>query len=134
MAVAAVVFLFLWGWRELGIRVAVERNASGEAEVRLASHVISRLTSQLSKIDGELANVTTVYTVTGLPKGSARVFTDAQGRGLVVVANATKGAYELRDDTQTILVVDIPASGQKTVLLDHLPAQPKGFTLTAKAR
>jgi hypothetical protein len=124
--------LFLWAWRELGIRVAVERNASGEAEVRLASHVIGNLTNQLTKIDNELANVTNVYTVAGLQKGSARVFADPQGRGLVVISNAAKGTYDLKADGQAIATVDVPKSGQKTVMLDHLPPQPKALTLTAR--
>jgi hypothetical protein len=127
-----VVFLFLWAWRELGIRVAVERNASGEAEVRLASHVIGNLTNQLTKIDNELANVTNVYPVAGLQKGSARVFTDPQGRGLVVISNAAKGTYDLKADAQTIATIDVPKSGQKTAMLDHLPAQPKAFALAAR--
>ena len=115
------MLLFLWAWRELGIRVAVERNASGEAEVRLATHVIGNLTNQLAKIDNELANVTNVYPVTGLPKGSARVFADPQGRGLVVISNAPKGTYDLKADAQTIATIEVPKSGQKTVILDHLP-------------
>jgi hypothetical protein len=126
------VFLFLWGWRELGIRVAVERNASGEAEIRLASHVIGNLTNQLTKIDNELANVTAVYPVGGLPKGSARVFVDAQSKGLIVVSNAPKGSYDLQADAQTIATIDVPASGQRSVMLGHLPAQTNAFTLTAR--
>ena len=127
-----MVFLFLWGWRELGIRVAVERNASGEAEVRLASHVIGNLTNQLTKIDSELANVTSVFPVSGLQKGSARVFIDAQSHGLVVVSGAAKGSYNLQADGVTLAAVDVPPSGQKTVILDHLPATTKEFALTAR--
>jgi hypothetical protein len=132
VATAAIVFFALWAWRELGIRVAVERNASGEAEVRFATHVINRLTTQLGKIDSELANVTSVYPVGGLEKGSARVFVDAQGHGLVVVSGAARGTYDLRDSAQMIGTVDVPASGQKTVLLDKLPPPPAGFTLSRR--
>ena len=102
--------------------MAVERNASGEAEIRLASHVIGNLTNQLAKIENELANVTAVYAVTGLTKGSARVFVDPQNRGLIVLSNAQKGSYDLHAGTQTIGTIDVPASGQKTMMLDHLPA------------
>ena len=112
--------------------MAVERNASGEAEVRLATHVIGNLTSQIAKIDNELANVTSVFPVSGLQKGSARVFTDAQGRGLIVVSGAAKGAYDLKADGATIAKVDVPTSGQKTTMLDHLPASVKVFTITAR--
>jgi len=128
----ALVFLFLWGWRELGIRVAVERNASGEAEVRLASHVIGNLTNQLAKIDYRLANATSVFTVTGLQKGSARVFTDAQGRGLIVISGAEKATYDLQADGAKIATIDVPKSGQKTTMLDHLPASPKAFVLVGR--
>ena len=114
--------------------MAVERNASGEAEVRLASHVIGNLTNQLTKIDNELANVTNVYTVAGLQKGSARVFTDPQGRGLVVISNAPKGIYELRADATTIAKIDVPKSGQKTVMLDHLPPADTLKSLSLAAR
>ena len=119
----------MWGWRELGIRVAVERNASGEAEVRFARHVIGNLTNQLAKIDNQLANTTSVFTVSGLQKGSARVFTDAQGRGLIVISGAAKSRYDLQADGATIATIDVPASGQKTTMVDHLPASPKAFAL-----
>lgn len=126
------MFLFLWGWRELGIRVAIERNASGEAEVRLASHVIGNLTNQLAKIDNQLANTTSVFPVGGLQKGSARVFTDAQGRGLIVISGAARARYDLQADGATIATIDVPASGQKTTMLDHLPAQTNAFTLKVR--
>jgi len=112
--------------------VAVERNASGEAEVRLATHVIGNLTSQIAKTDNELANVTSVFPVSGLQKGSARVFTDAQGRGLVVVSGAATAKYDLKADGTTILTIDVPKSGQKTTMLDRLPASVKDFALVPR--
>jgi hypothetical protein len=112
--------------------VAVERNASGEAEVRLASHVIGNLTNQLTKIDNQLANTTSVFPVSGLQKGSARVFTDAQGRGLIVISGAARTRYDLRADGATIATIDVPASGQKTTMLDHLPASVKEFVLLTR--
>ena len=118
----AVVLLFLWGWRELGIRVAIERVASREAEARLAGESSAVLADRLTKLLNELANVTNVYTIDGLDKGSARIFVDARSRGVLVISNAKKGNYELRTGAgQTLAAVEVPKSGQKTMLLDHLP-------------
>ena len=109
--------------------MAVERNASGEAEVRFATHVIGNLTNQLAKIDNQLANATSIVPVSGLQKGSARVFTDTQGRGLIVISGAANGKYDLKADGATIVTIDVPKSGQKTTMLDHFPASAKGFAL-----
>ena len=126
------MFLFLWGWRELGIRVAVERTASREAETRLEQQSNARLADQLTKVGNALASVTTVAPVSGLTKGTARVFADDQGRAVVAISGASKGSYDFQADGQKVTSLDVPRSGQKTVIVDHLPAGAKAFTLTAR--
>ena len=132
LAAAALVFFFLWGWRELGIRVAVERTATKDAEARLEQQSSARLADQLTKIGTELASTTAVMPVTGLTTGSARVFVDDHGRGVVSISNASKGNYELQADGQKVATIEVPHSGLKTMTLDHLPAGVKAFTLTAR--
>src|SRR5262249_40027715 len=116
------------------IRVAVERTASRDAEARMEAQTNARLADQLSKLGGTLATATTIVPVKGLPKGSARVFVDDQGHGVIAISNAAKGTYELRTDAgQMIVSIDVPKSGQRTMLLEYLPAGTiPSFTLTAR--
>ena len=126
------MFLFLWGWRELGIRVALERTATRDAEARLEQESSERLADQLTKIGTALSNASAVTPVGGLSKGSARVFVDDSGRGVVAISGASKGTYDFQADGQKISSIDVPRSGQKTAIVDHLPAGAKAFTLIAR--
>ena len=132
LAAAAIVFLFLWGWRELGLRLALERTATRDAEARLEHQSGELLADQLNKIGSELSTVSTVIPVSGLTKGSARVFVDDKGRGVLAISGVSKGTYDLQADGQKVTSVDVPRSGQRTVTLDHLPAGAKSFGLTAR--
>ena len=126
------MFLFLWGWRELGIRVALERTATKDAEARLEQQSSERLADQLTKMGSELATVTTVIPVSGLTKGSARVFVGDRNRGVVAISGASKGTYVLSADGQKMISIDVPRSGEKTAILENVPAAAKAFTLTAR--
>ena len=136
LATAAIVFLALWGWRELGIRVAKEHVASRDAEIRHLNEENARL----SRLNRELASATSIFLVPGPQNVSARVFVDSKDRGVLIVSNAAKGAYELsvalsnKPNPVSIATFEIPASGQKAMTLDQLPprATIKSFALTAQ--
>jgi hypothetical protein len=131
-----VVFLALWGWRELGIRVAKEHTASSDAENRQLKEENARLV----RLNHELATATIIFTVTGPQEVSARVFVDPQDHAVLIVSNAAKGTYELsvavtnQTNPLTIAKFEIPASGEKAITLDHLPPQAtiKSFALAAR--
>jgi hypothetical protein len=132
LGIAAIVFLALWGWRELGTRALQERIASRDAEVRQLQQENDALRAQLARVTRELTTGN-IFSVTAPPNTSARVLLDPQQRAFVVVL-APRGTYELDLNGQRIASIDVPKSGQKTMMLDHLPAlsQIKSFELKPK--
>src|SRR6185295_19374063 len=50
LATAATLFLALWGWREVGIRVARERIVAQQAEIRGLTEERDRLATQNEKL------------------------------------------------------------------------------------
>jgi hypothetical protein len=141
----ALFFLALWGWRELGIRVAKEHLATREAEIRQLSEENARLEEQLARANHEMSLVvapgTKIFAATAPQNTSASVFVDAKGSGMLVIGSARpNAAYELlltradQPKPQSIATVEIPSSGQRTLMLDHLPQQKliKSFALTSR--
>jgi hypothetical protein len=90
------------------------------------------LADQITRTGNALAGATAMLPVGGLTKGSARVFVDDHGRGVIAITGAAKGTYDLQADGQKVGSIDVPRSGEKTAILDHLPAAVKAFTLTAR--
>jgi hypothetical protein len=144
LATAAVLFLFLWGWRELGIRVARERIASRDAEINRLAQENARLTEHLAQLNYEMsvlaAPETRIFTVAAPPNASARVSINPKGQAILIVAGAPPNTYQLwvtRSDQakpQSVAAFDIATSGQKTIPLQHLPPQKsiKAFSLTPR--
>jgi len=132
LGIAAILFLALWGWRELGTRALVERIASRDAEIRQMQLENDSLRAQLARVNREVSTGN-MFAVTAPPNVSARVLLDPQQRAFVVVL-APRGSYELDLNGQKIAIVVVPKSGQKTMMLDHLPApgEIKTFELKAK--
>jgi len=132
LGIAAILFLALWGWRELGTRALVERIASRDAEIRQMQLENDSLRAQLARVNREVSTGN-MFAVTAQPNVSARVLLDPQQRAFVVVL-APRGSYELDLNGQKIAIVVVPKSGQKTMMLDHLPApgEIKTFELKAK--
>lgn len=133
----AFVLLALWGWRELGMRVEKERGASRDAEIRQLQEENTHLKAQISKLETDLGAGTAMFDVAGPRVGSARVFIYAEGHGLLVTTDVPKGKYVLRTDAPDappIATIAVPASGEKALMLDHLPPQQsiKSFTLTSR--
>jgi hypothetical protein len=150
LAAAAILFAALWGWRELSIRVARERIASRDAEIRQLTVDNARLADQLARVNFEVTVLampgTKTFVVAAPGNGSARVVVNRQGQGLAIVdnlpENAAEKSYELwvaRSDQskpQSVTVFDMPAAGGKTIPLEHLPALSviKSFSVTTTTR
>ena len=146
LAAAAILFLALWGWRELAIRAAREGIASRDAEIRRLTVENTRLADQVARLNFEMSVFTMpgtkAFTVTAPGNGAARVFVNRQGQGVAIIdnlpENASEKSYELwvvRSDQpkpQSVTVFDMPAAGGKTIQLEHLPALSviKNFSVT----
>jgi hypothetical protein len=143
LATAATLLLFLWGWRELGIRAARERIASQRAEINQLSQENARLSAMMARLNYEMTVLamtgTKTFTLTG--PASARVFVNPQGQGLLIVANASPNSYQLlvtradQPKAQRVAAFDVlVAAQQKTVLLQQLPPLKsiKSFSLTTR--
>lgn len=154
LATAATLFLALWGWREMGIRVLRERTKSQNAEIRRLSQENDLLKSQQDKLQTELAAMTgsdtRVFSLAGqrvAPAASAKVFlVPKEHRALVVFsnlpANPDDRSYQLwiiRSDKpkpDAGPVFDVAGSGSATVTLDNLPVdtQFKGLAVTMEPK
>jgi len=128
-----VVFLALWGWRELAVRAQSERLASRDAEVRQLQQENDALRAQLARTNREVT-LGNAFAVTAPPNVAARVLLDPQQRAFVVVL-APRGSYELDLNGQKLAAIVVPKSGQKTMMLDHLPplSEIKTFELKRKS-
>ncbi|MEK6375769.1 MAG: anti-sigma factor [Acidobacteriota bacterium] len=135
LAIAATLFLALWGWREIGIRVARERIATQQAEIRGLSEEKNRLAAQNEKLASIASAETRTIALAGQemsPSASARVFLDPTRRRAIVFfynmpSNPTDKSYQLwiiRGDQpkpQSAGVFDVTASGSATISIDNLP-------------
>jgi hypothetical protein len=104
---AAVVFLALWGWRELSVRVMREKVNSREADIRRLAGQNQLLNARNEKLAAEMASLasrdTRTIALTGQqvsPSASAKVFLEPERRRAVVFfynlpPNATDKSYQL---------------------------------------
>jgi hypothetical protein len=143
LAAAAIVFLALWGWRELAVRALRERIASRDAEISRLSVENDRLSEQLKKAQFEVGVLTTAGTksfTVNSKQGSVRIYVSPQGRGVAIVENLPTNTYQLsylpsdQLKMQDVAAFDVPPAGVKTISLDHLPKpeQIKSFAITAR--
>lgn len=135
LATAATLFLALWGWREIGIRVARERIATQQAEIRGLTEEKSRLAAQTEKLASIAAADTRTIALAGQemsPSASARVFLDPTRRRAIVFfynlpSNPTDKSYQLwiirgdQPQPQSAGVFDVAASGNASISIDNLP-------------
>ncbi|MGH9423612.1 MAG: anti-sigma factor, partial [Thermoanaerobaculia bacterium] len=151
--VAAVLFLALWGWRELSVRVIREKVNGGEAEIRRLAGENQLLTSRNDKLAAEMAALaspdTRTIALTGQqvsPSASAKVFLEPKERRAVVFfynlpANATDKSYQLwilRGDQpkpQSAGVFDV-TSGAASISIENLPlaTEIKGLAVTLEPK
>ena len=135
LATAATLFLALWGWREIGIRVARERIATQQAEIRGLNEEKTRLAAQNEKLASIAAADTRTIALAGQemsPSASARVFLDPTRRRAIVFfynlpSNPTDKSYQLwiirgdQPNPQSAGVFDVTGSGNASLSIDNLP-------------
>jgi anti-sigma-K factor RskA len=151
---AAVVFLALWGWRELSVRVTREKINSREAEIRRLAGENQLLAARNEKLSAEMASLasrdTRTISLTGQqvsPSASAKVFLEPQQRRAVVFfynlpANAADKSYQLwilRGDQpkpQSAGVFDVTKSGAASISIENLPlaTEIKGLAVTLESK
>jgi len=151
---AAVVFLALWGWRELSVRVTREKIHTSEAEVRRLSGENQLLAARNEKLSAEMASLasrdTRTIALTGqqvAPSASAKVFLEPQQRRAVVFfynlpANAADKSYQLwilradQPKPQSAGVFDVTNSGAASISIENLPlaTEIKGLAVTLEPK
>jgi len=144
LATAALLFLFLWGWRELGIRAAREKIASRDAEINRLTLENTRVSEQVARLNQETSVLappgTKHFTVSAPPVISARVSVNPQGKALLTIVGAPPNTYKLwviqfdQPKPQNVATFDVITAGQKTIPLQHLPPLKsiKAFSLTTR--
>lgn len=153
LATAATLFLALWGWREIGVRVLHERAQSQSAEIARLSQENALLKSQRDKLASDVAAVsspqTRVFSLAGqraAPAATAKVFLAPEQRRAIVFfynlpANAADRNYQLwiiRADQakpQSAGVFDA-TNGNATVTVENLPVatQLKALAVTLERK
>ncbi len=139
LAAAAMLFLAMWGWRELGMRVAKEHVRGQLAEMDALKEDNARLQMQRDKLAAEMsalaARDTRTISLSGQqvsPQASARVFLEPeQRRAIVFFANLPRNTHDksyqlwiIRADQpkpQSAGVFDANASGNASLVLENLP-------------
>jgi anti-sigma-K factor RskA len=152
--VAAALFLALWGWRELSVRVIREKATASEAEMRRLAGQNQLLAARNEKLIAEMAALasqdTRTIALTGQqvsPSASAKVFLEPKQRRAVVFfynlpANPSDKSYQLwilRGDQpkpQSAGVFDVTQSGGASISIENLPlaTEIKGLAVTLEPR
>jgi len=139
LATAATLFLALWGWRELAVRMQREHLQSQDAEIHRLNEENAMLSERNDKLNSEMAALasrdTRTIALSGQqmsPSASARVFLEPGQRRAVVFfynlpPNATNKSYQLwiiRSDQpkpQSAGVFDVSSGGSATISIQNLP-------------
>ncbi|HEY2091730.1 MAG TPA: anti-sigma factor [Thermoanaerobaculia bacterium] len=153
LATAATLFLALWGWREIGIRVMREHVRSQQADIQRLANEKQVVELERQKLEAAVASLaaanTQTISLTGAqmsPSASAKVFMDSdKHRAVVVFANLPKcptdKSYQfwiIRGDQpkpQSAGVFDVE-KGNATITIENLPVMTeiKGLALTMEPR
>jgi hypothetical protein len=148
------LFLALWGWRELGIRVAREKVVSQDAEIRRLSEENARLNDRARKLSSEISSLasrdTRTISLAGQrvsPGASAKVFLEPSRRRAVVFfynlpTNPGDKSYQLwiiradQPKPQSAGVFDVPRGGDATISIENLPVatEIKALAVTLEPR
>ena len=152
--IAAVLFLALWGWRELSVRVIREKVTTSEAEMRRLAGENQLLSARNEKLSAEMAALasqdTRTIALTGQqvsPTASARGFLEPKQRRAVVFfynlpANPSDKSYQLwilRGDQpkpQSAGVFDVTQAGGASISIENLPlaTEIKGLAVTLEPK
>ncbi|MEA2337074.1 MAG: hypothetical protein QOE82_1081 [Thermoanaerobaculia bacterium] len=152
---AAVVFLALWGWRELSIRVMREKVNSREADIRRLAGQNQLLANNNEKLSAQITALasadTRTISLTGQqvsPSASAKVFLEPQHRRAVVFfynlpPNATDKSYQLwilradQPKPQSAGIFDVThPNGGASISIENLPlaTEIKGLAVTLEPK
>ena len=154
LATAATLFLALWGWRELAMRVEREKYTTQQAEIHRLAEDNARLAQKNEKLGAEMAALASADTrqiaLSGqqvAPAASARVFLEPGKRRAVVFfynlpANAKDKSYQLwiisgqPAKPQSAGVFDVTSSGNATISINNLPVatEIKALAVTLEPR
>lgn len=154
LATAAALFLALWGWRELTMRVAREHVRSKDSEITQLREENKQLRAQKEKLSSEMESLASKGTRTIAlagqqvsPSASARVFLEPDKRRAVVFfhdlpSNPNDKSYQLwiiRGDQprpQSAGVFDVTKGGAATIAIENLPVdtQIKGLAVTLETK
>ncbi len=148
LATAALVFLALWGWRELDIRRMRDLEETDRAEIRQLTVQNQDLNQRLERMLLSVASPETrTINLAGQQKAAGKVFVDpATHHAIVVLSNLPPNSasknYQLwisstaAPNPQSAMVFDVPASGSATLTIDDVPAaadiKSVGVTLETK--
>lgn len=145
LAVAAVLFLALWMWREVGIRVARENSRSERAEIAELTSEKDSLATQKEKLTEEIGVISApgvrVVELSGRDgKASARLFIDASThRGVLLATGLPESGKD--DDYQFWVYGANPAapksagtfsvaSDRSSLTINDLPPDLKSVAVT----
>jgi anti-sigma-K factor RskA len=154
LATAAILFLALWGWREIGIRVARERIQSHRAEIEQLSQANAFLALQKERLATSVAALaspdTRMIQLAGQqisPNASARVFLrPGERRAIVFFHNLPRNpgdkSYQLwiipanQPKPQSAGVFDVTEGGDASITIENLPVETeiKGLAVTLEPR
>src|SRR5205085_490832 len=150
LATAATLFLALWGWREVGIRVAREHVNNQQAEIKTLNDENAMLQQQKEKLSLEMqalgSSGTKTIALTGqqaAPAASARVFLVPEHRRAIVFfsnlpENPKDKSYQLwiiTNKPQSAGVFDA-SHGSATITIENLPVDTeiKALAVTLEQR
>ena len=152
LATAATLFLALWGWRELAMRVEREKATTQQAEIRRLSEENALLSQRNDKLSAEMASLasrdTRQIALSGqqvAPSASARVFLEPERRRAIVFfynlpENAKDKSYQLwviaGDKPKSAGVFDVTRSGNASISVENLPVatEIKALAVTLEPR
>src|SRR5204863_360157 len=154
LAVAATLFLALWGWRELGIRAARENDASQSAEIAQLREENSLLAQRNEKMSSEIvalsAEGTRTIALAGqevAPSASAKVFLEPERRRAIVFfhalpANPGDKSYQPwiipanQPKPVSAGVIDVTRGGNASIVIENLPlaTEIKGLAVTLEQK
>jgi anti-sigma-K factor RskA len=153
LATAATLFLALWGWREIGIRVAREHVRNQDAELKTLNDQNAILQQQKEKLAAEMQALGSSGTKTialsgqnAAPSASARVFLVPEHRRAIVFfsnlpENPKDKSYQLwiiradQPKPQSAGVFDA-THGSATITIENLPVETeiKALAVTREQR
>jgi hypothetical protein len=147
LAIAAVLFLALWLWREAGIRVARERIRSDRAEIAELKSADGTLAQQRARLVGDMVLMSSagvqLIAMGGSQSASGKLYLDPASHRAVLVAKGlrdTSGASDYRVWLYTAGAT-APRSGASfeavkgnaTVSIGEVPVDLKSVTVTLES-